>query len=53
MRENYRLVEMGGIENLISKITEENSPSLRKDMDIQVQETFRTLNTHNHRSRSS
>jgi hypothetical protein len=42
--EEGAVIQTKGIENLFNEIIAENSPNLEKDINIQVQEAFRTLN---------
>ena len=36
--------QLKGLENVFDKILEENFPNLKKEMDIKVQEAYRTSN---------
>ena len=45
--------QLKGPENVFNKIIEENSPNLKKKMDIKVQETYRTANKWDQKRKSS
>lgn len=45
--------ELKGPENIFNKIIEENSPNLKKEMDIKVQEAYRTSNKQDQKRKSS
>ena len=57
-RPNLRIMEieegkesqLKGTENIFNKMREENFPTLKKDMPMKIQETFRTPNRLNQKS---
>jgi hypothetical protein len=45
--------QLTGPENVFNKITDENVPNLRKEMNIKVQEAYRTQNKWDQKRKSS
>ena len=45
--------QLKGLENVFNKIMEENVPNLKKEMDIKVQEAYRTPNEWDQKRKSS
>jgi hypothetical protein len=60
-RQNLRIIrivkneesQFKGPENVFNKIIEENFPNLKKEMDIKVQEVYRTPNKWDQKRKSS
>jgi hypothetical protein len=61
MRTNLRIIgvdesedsQLEGLVNIFNKIMEENFPNLKKEMPMNIQEAYRTLNILNQKRNSS